>query len=698
MLIHQIKISSLTILMLLGMVWSAIGQNPGWVAPNPAGFAYNATAICGLTIDSYESNSTNDRVAFFVGTELRGLGTPVDVGFGQILHFVTLYSNAPIVDMDVKIYQHSSGLVYNDNQKFKFKTQDNTGSIEDPYTIAGYTGGDSPIGINLIPDMTTFQNVAFETLDLEDYLVQPDNTPVVWSYIPNPNLNVTINGSLLDIEPIGNFFGTTSIIVRVTEQSPNQKSSDALITLHVDQAFDAPFFVGIPNQGILLGQEFTDFDLNDYEDQYNGNCLDFDYVPVIEQAVPSESFPDWSFVSKPKTNMTFTVQCNFTPKHTFNHPGDRMAFFTNNQLRAVSFPVTSNGKTLYFVTMGGDEPETDKIEIRFYSGAIRKVFTLLTDYKFIPHGVVGAADTPFVIDFSPLIPTVDADGTVHIMVADTTWTGQQQFVFKAADCEYPQYIFGQSTVSFCVLENMDNTEMLYYDADGDGFGSPAKPMTACVAPDGAWVDNNLDCNDDDPNVVALEVLVDITENSGTPNDGIICGSTNVNITASGGSTYLWSNGLTTDNIAVNPDTSIQYLVTVTSVEGCIKDTFATLTVESNVVTSTLNSGPGSLRNVLGCVVDGGIVYFDQPITNHNVLTESLEFTKSVTIIGLSPNIRPYIGIDFTSNDPSIILTPGKVLNLQNVDLHIINQNDDKPFFTETGNVVISGITKVVEID
>jgi hypothetical protein len=688
----------LSILFILGLVQIAFSQNPGWVAPNPGSYLYNATATCMLTVDSYESHNINDRVAFFVGTELRGLGTPVDVGFGQILHFVTIYSNTPIVEMDIKLFQHSTNMVYNGNKKFMFRTQDNIGSLEDPYIIAGYTGGDSPIGINLIPDMTTFQNVAFETLDLNDYLVQPDNTPVVWSFFPNPNLNVTINGSMLDISPVSTFYGTTTITVRVTEQAPSQKFSDAQITLHVDQAYDPPYLLGIPNQGILLGQEFADFDLNEYEDQYNGDCLDFDYAPVIEEVVPAEPFPNWSFVSKPRTNMTFTVQCNYTPKHTFNHPGDRMAFFTNNVLRAVSFPVTSAGKTLYFVTMGGDGPELDHIEIRFYSGAFRKVFTYMTEYKFVPHDVVGAADTPYVLDFSPLVPSVDSNGIVHIMIADTTWTGQQQFIFKAADCDYPQYISDQTTVSFCVLEDMTSSVTLYYDADGDGFGSPAKPMTACTVNSGTWVDNNLDCNDNDPNVVALEVMLAIVEDSGTPNDGIICGSAEVSITASGGSSYLWSNGMTSNIIEVNPDTSIQYMVTVTSVEGCVQDTVVNISVENNVVTSILNSGPGSLRNVLGCVVDGGIVYFDQPITNYNVLTESLEFTKSITIIGLSPNIRPYIGIDFATNNPSIILSQGKVLNLQNVDLHLINQTDNKPFFTGTGNAVISGITKVIEID
>jgi hypothetical protein len=70
----------------------------------------------------------------------------------------------------------------------------------------------------------------------------------------------------------------------------------------------------------------------------------------------------------------------------------------------------------------------------------------------------------------------------------------------------------------------------------------------------------------------------------------------------------------------------------------------------------------------------------------------------VTIIGLSPNIRPYIGIDFAANDPSINLLSAKGITLKDVDVHLINQTDHKPFFTGNGNVAISGITKVIEID
>ncbi|MBK7700360.1 MAG: hypothetical protein IPJ39_17350 [Saprospiraceae bacterium] len=51
--------------------------------------AISATAICAIDIDDLRSNHPNDRIAFFVGSELRGLGTPVHIGNGVYRHFVT---------------------------------------------------------------------------------------------------------------------------------------------------------------------------------------------------------------------------------------------------------------------------------------------------------------------------------------------------------------------------------------------------------------------------------------------------------------------------------------------------------------------------------------------------------------------------------------------------------------------------------
>ena len=69
-----------------------LAQSPSWTKPKASDYSYSATAICAIDIDDLRSNHPNDRIAFFVGSELRGLGTPVHIGNGVYRHFVTFYA------------------------------------------------------------------------------------------------------------------------------------------------------------------------------------------------------------------------------------------------------------------------------------------------------------------------------------------------------------------------------------------------------------------------------------------------------------------------------------------------------------------------------------------------------------------------------------------------------------------------------
>ncbi|MFN8337406.1 MAG: hypothetical protein U0T36_00120 [Saprospiraceae bacterium] len=61
-------------------------------------------------------------------------------------------------------------------------------------------------------------------------------------------------------------------------------------------------------------------------------------------------------------------------------------------------------------------------------------------------------------------------------------------------------------------------------------------------------------------------------------DNEICLGGHTTLTATGGTSYLWSNGETTTNITVSPDATTEYSVTVTDGNGCQATAAYTVTV------------------------------------------------------------------------------------------------------------------------
>jgi hypothetical protein len=87
----------------------------------------------------------------------------------------------------------------------------------------------------------------------------------------------------------------------------------------------------------------------------------------------------------------------------------------------------------------------------------------------------------------------------------------------------------------------------------------------------------------------------VTETSGIPNDGILCVGASATLTASGGTSYLWSTGAAIAAITVSPVITTTYTVTVTNANGCTATATRTITV--NPLPTVFNvTGGGSVCN------------------------------------------------------------------------------------------------------
>jgi len=87
--------------------------------------------------------------------------------------------------------------------------------------------------------------------------------------------------------------------------------------------------------------------------------------------------------------------------------------------------------------------------------------------------------------------------------------------------------------------------------------------------------NGCEASDD----VTVTVAENPTANAGE--DVPICAGESVNLSATGGTSYLWDNGSTDASINLQPTETITYSVTVTSGDGCIGIDDVTVTVNPN---------------------------------------------------------------------------------------------------------------------
>ena len=88
---------------------------------------------------------------------------------------------------------------------------------------------------------------------------------------------------------------------------------------------------------------------------------------------------------------------------------------------------------------------------------------------------------------------------------------------------------------------------------------------------------------------AVSVTVNPAPNAGiTNNTGttiLTCNTPSISLTATGGGTYLWSNGSTNQNISVS--TAGTYSVIVTDANGCTATTSVTITQPAALVASSI---------------------------------------------------------------------------------------------------------------
>lgn len=156
----------------------------------------------------------------------------------------------------------------------------------------------------------------------------------------------------------------------------------------------------------------------------------------------------------------------------------------------------------------------------------------------------------------------------------------------------------------------------------------------------------------------------------TVNSATICAGTNATLTANGATTYLWSNGSTSNQITVTPNTTTTYSVTG-STGGCTTTAAATVTISTPFTVSagiddTLCNGASTTLNTITAIVPSNYLWspaaglsstsIANPVANPSASTI---YTITITdAIGCTAT--DYISI-FISPAINIAITPTNVL-------------------------------------
>jgi hypothetical protein len=603
------------------------------------------------------------------------------------VHFITTFSNIGNEAMTIKVYHAFTDQVYEAETSYTFKVQSITGSTNNPFQIYAFSDDDAPFSIGSIPGQMTVSGMPFESIQLDDYLIRMDMDSIVWTSTSNPNLSVSFNGMELNVQSINGFIGQTQLTITGTEQTPQQHSASTTVPFLVTAPYLGPLFTVIPDQGILAGTSFEYFNLDDYEIQYGGNCQQFDYEPIMVINDPPTPNPNWAITGNFQNTMTVTAQVQYSPKYKFVHPNDRLIAMVNGQLRGIASPVLNGGKYRYYMSIGGGTVE-EVMEIKFYSGYQKKIYNFQQTIIFKAYSNIGNFSTPYIVELAPIVPILDFTNGIQMSIIDSSWVGEQTYKFKARDCFYPDVLKAEKSAKFCIVSDTSDLYTYYRDFDGDGFGTPNNSIFTCSEPASGYVNNSLDCDDNNPSSIELPVYITNTEVSGyQPNDAFICSGAPVVLSAYGGSVFDWNNGYSGFENLIYPIETSNYSVTVTNENGCIGSKIIQIEVEGKVVKNMANAGNKTLRSVIDCLVSGDTITYDQPTYMTTLLTSPLTINKNVTIEGLNINSKPEISINFNLTTSGIMIDNGKTLTLRNCDFRLINPVN-KPTFVGPGNIKI----------
>ena len=303
-------------------------------------------------------------------------------------------------------------------------------------------GGFAPL-LSGIPNQSINVGSSFSPINLSNYLQTFDEDEILWSFSGNVDLNVSLNGSVVNIEVDNSWGGSEDIVFTATDNNAIALASSDTVTFTVIPLDNPPFLSNIPDQAIFIDEEFNSIDLTDYLTELDGDELSWSYRFLSH---PSETNnPLWTLVPSNfsySMNIVAEVEALGEIKETSEH---RLAAIDQNgQTVGVAQGSSYQDIWIYNLTIYSNELNPD-INLYFYDSDAQRALLVDMDLSFINGQQLGSPLDPYLLRAGPFFLDISQTGVLSFEILQKHWE------------------FAESIRLTVMDKNTDNNYSYFYD-------------------------------------------------------------------------------------------------------------------------------------------------------------------------------------------------------------------------------------------
>lgn len=430
-----------------------LAQAPTW-SVNAANFEHSMSVVAQVKFEGAQVNSGNNIVGAFVGSELRGVASPINVG-GQHYYFLSVYSNVFSGEtVDFQIWLDSETDTFPAVESIPFVRGSSVGNYPNGLELNVSLLNDFEIQLTSFPADTTLAGIPFDSVLLTNNLVTIDHDSVVWSVISGSNLTGSISSTnYLNVTPNNSTWtGTDSVLVIGTEfGTVNAFADSQYVSFTVLDNYLGPEFTYIPVQFSDSTYAFPADSLGRYL-AFEGDSLSYEYQFVPPNG--TEPNPNWTPPGAAANSMVLTIRVLYGEK-PYEGAGE-LAGFVGGNLAGTINATTIGQELYYFLTLA--DLGSGNIDFQFYDTNRSTLHTVQSEIAFLGATSQGSFNNPIELNLSPFTLDITHQGNWSVHLIDSTWAGEMKVQICATDADYPSKKDSLTVVftkNVCSIEEME---------------------------------------------------------------------------------------------------------------------------------------------------------------------------------------------------------------------------------------------------